>query len=78
MSNTFKNSGHDQILILDFGSQYSHLIARRIRELSVYCELHSCLVDVSVVREIPNLRGIILSGGPFSVYEEGAPHLQVR
>jgi hypothetical protein len=73
--NAFKST-HDQIAILDFGSQYSHLIARRIRELNVYCELHSCLVDVSVLEKAP-LKGIILSGGPFSVYEDGAPHMQV-
>lgn len=49
----------------------------RCAELNVYCELHSCLVDVSVLAAAP-LKGIILSGGPFSVYEEGAPHMQVR
>lgn len=73
-ANAFKST-HKQIAILDFGSQYSHLIARRIRELNVYCELHSCLVDVKQLEALP-LVGIILSGGPFSVYEEGAPHMQ--
>ena len=72
--NAFKST-HDQIAILDFGSQYSHIIARRIRELNIYCELHSCLVDVSVLEAAP-LKGIILSGGPFSVYEKDAPHMQ--
>ncbi len=43
----------------------------------MYCEMHSCLVDVSVLAEA-NLKGIILSGGPFSVYVVGAPHMQVR
>jgi GMP synthase (glutamine-hydrolysing) len=51
------------------------LSSRRIRELNVYCELHSCLVDVAALDKLP-LIGIILSGGPFSVYEEGAPHMQ--
>lgn len=64
---------HDSILILDFGSQYSHLIARRIREFGVYCELHSCLQADLAIKKL-NPKGIILSGGPFSVYEEGAPH----
>jgi GMP synthase (glutamine-hydrolysing) len=73
-ANSFKST-HAQIAILDFGSQYSHLIARRVRELNVYCELHSCLVDAAALDKLP-LIGIILSGGPFSVYEEGAPHMQ--
>lgn len=60
--------------ILDFGSQYSHLIARRVRELHVYCELYSCQVDVEILAK-HELTAIILSGGPSSVYEEGAPHV---
>mmetsp|Transcript_21185 Transcript_21185/g.33291 ORF Transcript_21185/g.33291 Transcript_21185/m.33291 type:complete len:550 (+) Transcript_21185:52-1701(+) len=63
-----------QIAILDFGSQYSHLIARRVRELNVFCELYSCLVKGEVLRQ-KNIAGIILAGGPNSVYEEGAPHV---
>ena len=63
---------HDKILILDFGSQYTQLIARRVRETSVYCELHSCDVSEEFVREF-NPKGIILSGGPASVYEEETP-----
>ena len=63
-----------QIAILDFGSQYSHLIARRVRELHVYCELYSCLVSAEELAE-HELTAIILSGGPSSVYEEGAPHV---
>ncbi len=64
---------HDTILILDFGSQYSHLIARRIRELGVYCELHPCTLSADSLRAM-KLKGIVLSGGPYSVYEDGAPH----
>ncbi|MEC6833118.1 glutamine-hydrolyzing GMP synthase [Photobacterium toruni] len=64
---------HDQrILILDFGSQYTQLIARRIREIGVYCELWSWDVDEADIREF-NPNGIILSGGPESVTEAGSP-----
>lgn len=62
------HSTRPQIAILDFGSQYSHLIARRVRELNVFCELYSCLVKGEVLRK-NNVIGIILSGGPNSVYE---------
>ena len=67
-------SHRPQIAILDFGSQYSHLIARRIRELNVFCELYSCLVDVSTLKE-NNILGVVLSGGPNSVYDEESPHV---
>ena len=59
---------HQKILILDFGSQVAQLIARRVREQQVYCELHSFDVSEEFIREF-NPRGIILSGGPNSVYE---------
>lgn len=60
-----------KILILDFGSQYTQLIARRIRELNVYSEIHPHNYPVErIINEKP--RGIILSGGPMSVYDEGA------
>ena len=64
---------HSQkILILDFGSQYTQLIARRVREAHVYCELHPFDMDLAAIRTFaPN--GIILSGGPCSVYDQGAP-----
>ncbi|TJZ65176.1 glutamine-hydrolyzing GMP synthase [Chitiniphilus eburneus] len=57
----------DKILILDFGSQVSQLIARRVREAHVYCELHSFDVSIDFIREF-NPKAIILSGGPNSVY----------
>lgn len=60
---------HDKILILDFGSQVTQLIARRVRELNVYCEIHPCDVSDDFIREY-NPCGIILSGSPNSVYEE--------
>jgi GMP synthase (glutamine-hydrolysing) len=61
-----------RILILDFGSQYTQLIARRVRELGVYCEIHPWDVDDAAVRAF-GARGIILSGGPESVTQAGAP-----
>jgi len=66
---------HDRILILDFGAQYSQLIARRVREAHVYCELHPHDVSDGFIREFAP-RGIILSGGPASVYDRGAPRVQ--
>jgi GMP synthase (glutamine-hydrolysing) len=63
---------HQKILILDFGSQYTQLIARRVREAGVYCELHSNDVTEQFVRDFAPA-GIILSGGPNSVYEDETP-----
>lgn len=62
----------EKILILDFGSQYSQLIARRIRESHVYCELQPFDLTLEEIKAFQP-SGIILSGGPKSVYEEGAP-----
>jgi GMP synthase (glutamine-hydrolysing) len=61
---------HNKILILDFGSQYTQLIARAIRELQVYCEIQPCTKPVNYTDD---LRGIILSGSPFSVNDANAP-----
>ena len=67
-------SAHSKILILDFGSQYTQVIARRIRECQVYSEIVRFDISATEVDALkPN--GIILSGGPASVYEEGAPQL---
>jgi len=63
---------HDTILILDFGSQYSQLIARRVREHHVYCRLEPCNVPFERIRAL-RPKGIILSGGPSSVWAPGAP-----
>jgi GMP synthase (glutamine-hydrolysing) len=63
---------HEKLLILDFGSQYTQLIARRVRELRVYCELHPCDVSDDFIRDY-RPSGIILSGGPSSVWEESTP-----
>ena len=63
------------ICIVDFGSQYTQLIARRIRELGVYCEIHPFHLALEAMRK-HRPAGIILSGGPSSVYEEGAPQIE--
>ncbi len=60
---------HDRILILDFGSQVTQLIARRVREAHVYCEIHPCDVDEAFVRRFAP-KGVILSGSPMSAHEE--------
>ncbi len=63
---------HELVLILDLGSQYTQLIARRIREERVYCEVHPCTLDLDSIRRL-NPQGIVLSGGPASVYADRAP-----
>ncbi len=63
----------EKILILDFGSQVTQLIARRVREQSVYCEIHPYNISLEKIREY-GPKGIILSGGPSSVYDSDAPH----
>ncbi len=65
----------DRILILDYGSQFTRLIARRIREQRVYCEIHPPDLPLERVRDW-NPAGLILSGGPSSVYDEGVPQLE--
>ena len=61
----------DKIIVLDYGSQYNQLITRRIREFGVYSELLPNTITAAEVKKI-NPKGIILSGGPMSVYDEGA------
>jgi GMP synthase (glutamine-hydrolysing) len=67
----------DLVLILDFGSQTTQLIARRVREAKVYCEIHPCTIPFEELRA-KKPRAVILSGGPASVYEEGAPQVDER
>jgi GMP synthase (glutamine-hydrolysing) len=62
----------DKIVVLDFGSQYSHLICRRLREINVYCEILPYNIPLSGLKSI-NPKGIILSGGPASIYSEKSP-----
>ncbi len=64
----------DLVLILDFGSQYTQLIARRIREAGVYCRIHPYKLSLEEVRRLAP-RALVLSGGPASVYGEGAPRV---
>ena len=65
---------NQKVLILDFGGQYNQLIARRVRECNVYCEVHPYDMPLEEIRAY-NPIGIIFTGGPSSVYEEGAPRL---
>lgn len=62
----------EKVLVLDFGSQTTQLIARRVREARVYCEIHPCTMPLDEIKAYAP-KGIILSGGPASVYAEGAP-----
>ena len=61
----------EKIVVIDFGGQYNQLVARRVRECNVYCEIYSYKTDIEKIKEM-NPKGIILTGGPNSVYEEGA------
>ncbi|GHM99266.1 GMP synthase [glutamine-hydrolyzing] [Cytophagales bacterium WSM2-2] len=65
----------EQILILDFGSQFTQLIARRVRELNIYCEIHP-FNHIPPIH--PGIKGVILSGSPCSVREEGAPDVDLK
>lgn len=71
-SQAARQTASERVLVLDFGSQYAQLIARRVREQNVYCEIVRHDITAARVRELAPL-GIILSGGPNSVYEDGAP-----
>ncbi|MDO5552194.1 MAG: glutamine-hydrolyzing GMP synthase [Planctomycetia bacterium] len=71
---TNNNINIEKILVLDFGSQYAQLIARRVRECHVFCQIVRHDITAARVREL-NPSGLILSGGPCSVYDEGAPNL---
>ena len=61
----------DLVIVIDFGGQYNQLVARRIRECNVYCEIYSYKVALTKIKEL-NPKGIILTGGPSSCYAEGA------
>lgn len=62
---------HEKVIVIDFGGQYNQLVARRVRECDVYCEIYSYRTPLDEIRKM-NPKGIILTGGPNSVYEEGA------
>jgi len=74
MTDAAPAAGQQRVLVVDFGSQVSHLICRRVREAGVYSEMQSCLLKADAVRKF-NPQGIILSGGPHSVYDPEGPHL---
>ena len=65
----------EMVIVLDFGGQYNQLIARRVRECSVYCEVHPYTLSLEKIKEM-NPKGIIFTGGPNSVYDETSPHYQ--
>ncbi|NWF88977.1 MAG: glutamine-hydrolyzing GMP synthase [Ignavibacteriaceae bacterium] len=67
----------ETILIIDFGSQYTQLIARRVREANVYCEIHSHKISIDEIKKI-NPIGIVLSGGPMSVYDPDSPDIKIE
>ena len=63
------------VIVIDFGGQYNQLVARRVRECNVYCEIYSYKTDIAKIKEM-NPKGIILTGGPNSCYEADAPTYQ--
>ncbi len=65
---------HEKVLVLDFGGQYNQLIARRVRDLNVYCDLKPCDMTMEEIRDYDPV-GIIFTGGPNSVYEQSSPHI---
>ncbi|MDO5843855.1 MAG: glutamine-hydrolyzing GMP synthase [Methanocorpusculum sp.] len=67
----------ESILVLDFGGQYNQLIARRVREANVFCEVKPCTISLEDIRA-GNYSGIIFTGGPASVYAENAPHVDAK
>ena len=60
----------EMVIVLDFGGQYNQLVARRVRECNVYCEIYSYRTDIEKIKAM-NPKGIILTGGPNSCYETG-------
>lgn len=65
---------NEKVLVIDFGGQYNQLIARRVRECNVYCEVHPYKISIEKIKEF-NPKGIIFTGGPNSVYEENSPQI---
>ena len=65
----------EKVIVIDFGGQYNQLVARRVRECNVYCEIYSYRIDIEKIKEM-NPKGIILTGGPNSCYEEDSPSYQ--
>ena len=67
-----ENMERETVIVLDFGGQYNQLIARRVRECNVYCEIYSYRTDIEKIKAM-NPKGIILTGGPNSCYEADSP-----
>ena len=65
----------EKVIVIDFGGQYNQLVARRVRECNVYCEIYSYKIDIEKIKEM-NPKGIILTGGPNSCYEADSPSYQ--
>jgi len=65
----------EKIIIIDFGSQFTQLIARRVRELNVYCEIHPFN---NIPETLSDVKGIIYSGSPYSVLQEDAPQIDLK
>jgi GMP synthase (glutamine-hydrolysing) len=65
------------ILIIDFGSQFNQLIARRVRENNVYCQIEPPTIKIEEIKALAP-KGIILSGGPSSIYEKNSPKLDAK
>ena len=62
----------EKVIVIDFGGQYNQLVARRVRECNVYCEIYSYRTDIETIKAM-NPKGIILTGGPNSCYEADSP-----
>ena len=62
----------ETVIVIDFGGQYNQLVARRVRECNVYCEIYSYKTDIETIKKM-NPKGIILTGGPNSCYEADSP-----
>ncbi|MEM0052726.1 MAG: glutamine-hydrolyzing GMP synthase [Nitrososphaeria archaeon] len=69
---------HDMVIVVDFGGQYTHLISRRVRELKVYCEIIHYEQILERLSSFSNVKGLIFSGGPSSVYDANAPIIDKR
>ena len=72
MRNKEENMKRETVVVLDFGGQYNQLVARRVRECNVYCEIYSYKTDLEKIKAM-NPKGIILTGGPNSCYEADSP-----
>ena len=66
---------NELVIVIDFGGQYNQLVARRVRECNVYCEIYSYKIGIDKIKEM-NPKGIILTGGPNSCYEPDSPNIQ--